>query len=788
MKKIYTLLCIAATMLAACAKENLVENDATPQDEEVKYIDVTFDAEFPVPAELQDNAKTMLNSDLSVSWSEGDQIAVNNDETSLGTWGTLDLNYFTAAINPNDPHRAIFSGKINEKAKNFFAVYPSADVELGKIIGASDGKIYIFLPNSQTAKEGSFANGCALSYACGSVSGGIIQDKIEFYNLCAILEFTMPEYVEGAQTVNIKSNDGTNMSGGCVINRKNFVLNSFGPSSEKKPVSDNVTVTAPNTASKFYAVIFPGNYSNGFNITVTTANGQVYSRNVTKALNAQANHIYNLGTLGVVLDEQKVDLNVHIEQDITTGSVATFNIAATGDFKAMVKSWDISLYNSADQLVRKIEGNTTGSGKLEIVDGYKLLAAGDYYAKVSYYMQTGSKRDAIKIEGITAPQFQIEGVVINATPTLNYEGNTLNGTDVELSFDTKAVDPDLAKLIKWENITLTDKNSNIYRTATAAGKMTPAAGKPYLPKGTYTLTAYFTLPELGSTKSTALDPKTIEVNLTPTFGVELLSAKTSYDYYKAGGADNINKANACHNMGIYELAANMTGRSISSEVAAQMIQDKKFYYEWFLDGKSIGTTDGNNSVSNISKNTDDGAVQVDFGNKNVKCTLTFDNIVKDSGNIAVDITGLPYRASSFSKKDDDTATDNNGKDWVRKSWNNKVNGSALQCGGVMGSRAAAWRSDFHFYLPSSIDVTLSCPSASIYSYKPISRVYSTTFKGSINGNEVFSQNGPSEKGTKIYSPSGSGTISNNADQILLTSTYEEAGPYVCIYNVQLLYR
>lgn len=669
MKKTYTLLCVATTMLAACAKENIVESGNTAlQDEEVKYVDVTFGAEFAVPAE-EDGTKTMLDSDLSVLWCKGDEIAVNTNGIVSGKTN-LYLATFSSTVNPEDAHRATFSGTVNDNATSFIAVYPAANVKLGSTWNAditSDGTVYNVLPTEQTAIAESFTNGCAISYVIGSVSNGKLTENVEFNNLCSILTFTMPNYVEGAQSVKIQSNDNIAMSGGCVITRnlsistKMFEYKGFAASNKKDETHNYVTVTAPNTANKFYAVIFPGSYSNGFSITVTTEGGQVYSRNVSKALTAQANHIYNLGTLGVVLDEEKIDLNIDIAQDLKNGSIATFNIAAKDDFKNMVKSWDINLYNSADQLVRKIEGNTTGSGTLDIVGDYKLLAAGEYHAEVSYYMQTGSKRPATTISGIVAPQFQVDGVVVNATTSLTYDGGTLTGTDVQLSFDTSAVDSDIAALINWTEIKLTDANDVTYRTATAAGKMTPASGKPYIPNGTYTLAAYFTLPALGSTEPTPLNPKQIVVNNTPAFGVNITSAKTSYDYYKAG---NVTQANQCSNMGIYELAANVTG--ISDAVVSQM----GINYIWYLDDQNIGTSDGQGaSVSGINMNTT-GAKSVAFGSKNVKCQANFDTVTKDSGNIAVDITGLPYNKdkNNFYSCQNDWTFSNNGYEWANKNY------------------------------------------------------------------------------------------------------------------------
>lgn len=146
MKKIYGIIysVVFVLILTACSKEALVENKgAEPSpEEEVKYIDVTFGAEFPVPAELQDNAKTMLDSDLSVLWCEGDKIAVNNDGWA-GAKKNMDLDTFTGTVNAEDPHRATFSGKINSTAGKFIAVYPAANVKLGSLawdIGDSPDK------------------------------------------------------------------------------------------------------------------------------------------------------------------------------------------------------------------------------------------------------------------------------------------------------------------------------------------------------------------------------------------------------------------------------------------------------------------------------------------------------------------------------------------------------------------------------------------------------------------------------------------------------------------------
>lgn len=650
MKKIYTLLCIAATMLAACAKENIAESgEATPQDEEVKYIDVTFGAEFPVPAELQDNAKTMLNNDLSVSWCEGDKIAVNTNGTVSGKT-SLYLTTFDGTVNKEDSHRATFTGTINDNATSFIAVYPAANVKLGSDLDwgiTSDGTVYSVLPTSQTAVKGSFTNGCAISYVIGSVSNKKIQDNIEFNNLCALLEFTMPDYVIGATSVKIQSNDGIKMSGGCVIDRFHFEFRSFGPSDKKDDTYDYVTVTSPNTADKFYAVIFPGNYASGFNITVTTADGQTYSLNVPKPLNAQANHIYNLGVLGVVLDEGKVSANVDIEQNLSSGSIATLNMTVSDALKDMVTKWIVELCDKNGVVIRKSEitdGNLSNI-KMGVIEGHTLIPAGDYTIKVSYNMPTGSTRKISTDFPATAPQFNVTVTDLEAESNLAYSGGVLTGTDIKVTSFTVDVLPEIAAKIEWVNFNLKDANETLYRTSTKLNEVMAVENSlPYLPNGTYKLTAGFRLTELGGTGIAETAPFDVTVSHTPTFGVKLTSAKTSYDYYKAGEIDT---ANGCKNMGIYELAANVTG--ISDAVSTQMAG--KFTYEWFLGGNSIGKTENADAdVYEIDKNTEN-EVKVAFGSKNVNCKATFEGGNATSGNFAVNITGLPIYISS-AKLDD----------------------------------------------------------------------------------------------------------------------------------------
>ena len=776
MKKIYTLLCIAATMLAACAKENIAgSGETTPQDEEVKYIDVTFGAEFPVPAELQGNAKTMLNSDLTVSWCEGDQVAVNNNGWTSLTKG-MDLDTFTGTVNPDDPHKAIFSGKINSTATKFIAVYPAADVKLGSLAfdaGVnSNGLIYMILPNEQTAKEGSFTNGCALSYAIGDVTDGNIPETAEFSNLCATLEFTMPDYVIGAKSVNIKSNDGTKMSGGCVLDRGTVTIGfkSFGPSDHfGRAVYDNVTVTAPETASKFYAVILPGSYSNGLTITVTTENDRTYSRvwGADEVKEFQAGHIYNLGVLGVVLDEEKVSASVDIEQDLSTGSIATLNMTVSDALKDMVTKWIVELCDKNGVAVRKSEitdGNLSNI-KMDVTPGHTLIPAGDYTIKVSYNMPSGSTRKISTDFPAEAPHFNVIVKDLKAESNLAYSNNVLTGTDIKVTSFTVDVLPEIAAKIEWVNFNLKDADGTLYRTSTKLNEvMTVQNSLPYLPNDTYKLTTGFRLTELGDTDIAETAPFDVTVAHTPTFGVELTSAKTSYDYYKAGGADNINKANACHNMGIYELAAQATG--ISSAVATQMAG--KFSYEWFLDGTSLGKTENADmTVSGGDRNTD-GKIAVDFGSKKVSCTATFEG-GSANGTKDVAITGLPY---SYEFPNDKNKVENEG--WIGSGSYGKGGYQYYIADEEKGGSIKKM-----FYIPSDINISANF-KIKYYATKVDDKM--TTYVDSVNSSTTSTSSSPNE-GNTHNSLTETGSFTRTSEH-----TFTESAPYLMIYGIRTYHK
>jgi len=369
----------------------------------------------------------------------------------------------------------------------------------------------------------------------------------------------------------------------------------------------------------------------------------------------------------------------------------------------------------------------------------------------------------------------------SVTLTNTFSNGELSGTDAKLSITPKSEIAGTIKSYRYDVNFYDATTSTTYRslknaTATPTNvTLTQVSGKPYIPKGSYsyTVTLYYTTNN--GTKDVERGPVIIGGGVAqnaPT-GLNIqanLAGYTSYSMYKGtdGQSASANTANSKDNATIYGIGATYT-KGVTSAVLTQCSN------LWSFGGSKL---DGNAKTGDASGQS--------WAEHTISADWSFDGT---SGTLSkkVYVTGLPYKVSSFSANGDTKANDNYGNVWERGSWNNKVDGSALQCGAVTGSGSASWSSTFHFYVPSSINVTLSCPGTTIYTYKFIGLI-KTTFEGYVNGTKVFSQTGPNSNTTSTYSPSGSGAISSNNDVIKLNSTYTSAGPNVHVYNVQLLYR
>lgn len=222
------------------------------------------------------------------------------------------------------------------------------------------------------------------------------------------------------------------------------------------------------------------------------------------------------------------------------------------------------------------------------------------------------------------------------TPAKSYY---LNGTEVTLNVASLTGTP-TALISGWE-ATLKNADGTTVRTYTASNAPTVGSNQtmivvgnwPYLPKGTYKLSAALKL-KTNETVTTAETDVTVPA---PEFLVSA-SAYTSYNKYRSG---DIDRANACDGSKIYEMRAVPTiSEALLTNTNYNNIKDSTLT----LDGNSV-------SAGNIGSQT--------WGAHTLKATYTFDGVKVESKDTTFHVTGLPY---TFNFYNNETEFKNSG--WV----------------------------------------------------------------------------------------------------------------------------
>ena len=155
--------------------------------------------------------------------------------------------------------------------------------------------------------------------------------------------------------------------------------------------SSSITLNGPLAAgARYFVVVAPTTYTDGFNLTLTTAGNNSYSASTTKTIEAAPGQIYNLGTLGLKLDvTPTVTFKHSYSGNILTGSTATLNIPVASELASMISAWTVTLKNSNNTIVRNY---TSNSGTGSIANGYTYLPKGTYTVTATYTTLDGRSK------------------------------------------------------------------------------------------------------------------------------------------------------------------------------------------------------------------------------------------------------------------------------------------------------------------------------------------------------------------------------------------------------------
>lgn len=262
MKTTRILLLTAATLLAACNQENMLEN--TDNDGTDRLVPMTFTTAIP-------QTRTELADGNNVHWTNGDRIAI---------WDGTSKNEFTATdINGSF---ATFTGQVTEGSQAYTAFYPY------DLVTEMNSTGFTFnLPAEQTATAGTFANGLAPSWA--QATDG--STTLTFQNLCALVKFTVASDMAGEGTFTLVGATATEkLAGSLTYTIANGTLTAANDAATRVTLSGNF-----EAGNAYYFVVVPGTLEKGFSLLYENGEGKQYRRSASKEVTLTAGHILNLG-------------------------------------------------------------------------------------------------------------------------------------------------------------------------------------------------------------------------------------------------------------------------------------------------------------------------------------------------------------------------------------------------------------------------------------------------------------------------------------------------------------
>ena len=318
MKNFLTLLSIAATVFAACDKENETPGQKIDPAE---LVEVTFDvsAKKSTISDVEKaSTKTEIKEDGTVLWSVGDKVSVfyevNGETGSSESEAIVAENIKadgSASITVKVP--AAFTLEQFEGTRSLSAVYP-----FDATVAYVDGKINVSAPKVQ---DGTFA------HASLSVAEWKGSNSLTFENQCGLLRI---EAVDAAVSkITLKSAD-----------------------------ADVVTLNVSGVGT-YYAAVAPSTLE-GFSVVLTDAEGEELAKKVTaKSLVVEKGHVLPLGKIVGFDDRFYVSAEAKGRKDGSNWD----NAAGLTELKALLaKGAVMNVYMSAgtysveDALVSEAEG------------------------------------------------------------------------------------------------------------------------------------------------------------------------------------------------------------------------------------------------------------------------------------------------------------------------------------------------------------------------------------------------------------------------------------------------
>ena len=385
MKKTLGLIALAALVMLASCKKN----------EQTTGTKLTAGIE-----QNKSNSKTSLN-DLTITWSAGDQLYVNN--------GT-DAACFTLTSNPGATTGEFATSDTYTFADNNVAVYPyNEDITVG------NNKVTMTLPAVQTASTSeTFGNGA--NPMLGKFTN---PANIQLTSLCGVLCLQLRG--DNVEITDIKieggADDKLNGTFEADYTVTSPVLTKTGDDGTNAVTLHlQETTTLTSTAKKFYVVLPAVTLTNGFTMKVYNGTNEIFSQSTTASLNIPVNTVESMNTLEVTPTAATWDGNLSTLTGSEPAGYATATDGMTITGTLTVNSVKVSIADGANLTLQDATINGQSFSSYNYA-GLNLLGSANITLVGTSTMSGGNEK-----AGIYAPE--------GGTLTISGDG-TINATGGE---------------------------------------------------------------------------------------------------------------------------------------------------------------------------------------------------------------------------------------------------------------------------------------------------------------------------------------------------------------------
>ena len=223
------------------------EVDAVP---EVKRFDC-------FTASLEGNTKTVLNSNMTIGWIEGDEVAIND---GTDTWR------FSAQPSSSSNRNATLSPTGDEnlslsEGNTYYALYPYDEHAVWE-----GGKVTFEIPSSLVPKAYTFPYNPSVSSTTTS--------SIKFYNICSLIKFSLIS--DSVYKVVIKGLGGEYLAGEVTVDCADTTPEAL--ITDGKGIC-SVTLEGDFSAdTDYYVTVLPSDFKNGIAVSLYNKDGKVMTR------------------------------------------------------------------------------------------------------------------------------------------------------------------------------------------------------------------------------------------------------------------------------------------------------------------------------------------------------------------------------------------------------------------------------------------------------------------------------------------------------------------------------